>query len=531
MGSLFRAYTRNLSLKTDPTRLAFWGTLLAASAAVLVFLVGTNWPLGVQREWEWDRAATPEPFWLVIAPLAGAGLLYLGFVWLGSTYIERSGRWGLAAWLAGLVTAGFAWLWIAQESAPESFQLSKSVWVLYFRGSSGYFWEARYDRRNLREYLRDYSEEMRKGDVLHIGTHPPGLVVAFRGLIAAVDRFPLLADVALATQPDSVRSAFEALGASALPTTMPLSHSDRAVLWLAALIVQACAALAVLPLFGLARQTASRAASWRACAFWPTVPALALFLPKSDCLYPLLALCVVCLWTRGLDRNSPWRFALAGFVFWLGMTLSLAFLAIGFLVFVKTVVRALRTSPAESRPVAAARLRQVILPISWGAVGFAIPTLAAWLLLQLNLPAVWWLNYRNHSQFYAQFHRTWWKWLLANPIEFSIAVGVPLMVAGCWSIGHRLRSAEGGRAAHVWAWLITLGLLWISGKNMGEAARLWIFLTPFLPWFAAGIFETDGARTAQGTLLSRASWGFVLVAQLMMSSITVLSATGFHYRP
>jgi hypothetical protein len=38
------------------------------------------------------------------------------------------------------------------------------------------------------------------------------------------------------------------------------------------------------------------------------------------------------------------------------------------------------------------------------------------------------------------------------------------------------------------AGLIVLGILWISGKNMGEAARLWIV---FLPWLLLCVAPTS----------------------------------------
>jgi len=539
-------------------RLAFWITLAGTTIAAFVVLWQTALPLGVPGEWEWNRAVPVEPLWLAVAPLAGGAILYLAFVRFSSRRVERCGKMGLAGWLSGLVVAGFAWLWIAQESAPENYQLSKAVWVLYFRGSSGYFWEARYDPRSLREYLGGYVKKMEEGDVLHIGTHPPGLIVFFRALIAATNEFPVLTDAALATQPESVRMAFTALEESAGPTTAALTRADRAAIWLAALIAQGAAALALVPLFGLARRTNTRRASWLAAAFWPTIPALAVFLPKSDCAFPLFALSATWLWLTGLDRRSTWRLALAGLVFWLGMTLSLAFLAVGVFLFVVAVVRFADDLPSEGAGPRRSGAKPLAISSLWTAAGFALPTLAAWIAFGLNLPAVWWLNLQNHAGFYSHFSRTWWKWLLVNPIEFAFAAGVPLAVAAAWSVVRQIRSR--GRAApeHVWAGLATLGLLWLSGKNMGEAARLWIFLMPGLAWFSAALFETELARRPPGpdtagrgispasrppgagrdaaaerpsggpTESSPSDWALILAVQLAISASTVLRVTGFH---
>src|SRR5207302_1411816 len=137
------------------------------------------------------------------------------------------------------------------------------------------FTEANEKAGDLPAYLAGYERKMAEGDVLHIGTHPPGLTVAFRGLMGLCRKFPTLVDLALAMQPDTVRAAFDALDSTSF-RPLPLSGVERAVLWLAAMLVQSCAVLTIVPLFGLLRRTGSRRASWLAVAFWPTVPALAL---------------------------------------------------------------------------------------------------------------------------------------------------------------------------------------------------------------------------------------------------------------
>ncbi|MBI3863209.1 MAG: hypothetical protein HY290_15060 [Planctomycetia bacterium] len=227
-----------------------------------------TFPLGVPGEWEWSRVVPSDSLFLALLPaLVGAGL-YVGFAWLGAQSISRCGRRGTAAWLGGLAAAGFAWLWVAQESAPENFQLSKAAWVLYYRGPSGYFSEARDLAGDLPQYLAGYERKMTEGDVLHIGTHPPGLVVAMRGLIGLCRSAPELVDLLAFTESASARAAFDEL-----KKREPLAPIDRAVLWLAFLLVQACASLTVIPLFGLCRMSCSRRASWQATAFWPAVPA------------------------------------------------------------------------------------------------------------------------------------------------------------------------------------------------------------------------------------------------------------------
>ena len=39
-----------------------------------------------------------------------------------------------------------------------------------------------------------------------------------------------------------------------------------------------------------------------------------------------------------------------------------------------------------------------------------------------------------------------------------------------------------------WCLTATWLVLWLSGKNMGEAARLWLLFMPWPVWLAAGYF-------------------------------------------
>jgi hypothetical protein len=527
---------------------------------VIGLIWGTELPLGVPNEWTWARAEPAAPVVLTFVSLALAAIGYFAFVWIGANRIERSRPMARAGWLIGLFLAGCGWLWTAQESAPESYQLSKAAWVLYSPGASGYFTEARADPRPLGTFLRDYERRMSEGDVLHIGTHPPGLIVIFRGLLALCREFPRLTDFVVASEPDSVRLSLDALAETGPPGRRPLDRIDRAVLWLAGFLAQSVAALTVLPLFGLLRQSCSARASWLAAALWPTVPAVAIFLPKSDALFPFLTALILWLWLTGAERGLYLRCILAGFTLWLALCLSLAFLPIAFLAAVVTgwsrwlyaggtgdrgpgtgkryaesdqsARQTVSISAAfhPSSPVPGPR--SLFRSITYAALGFALPILALRLLAGINLPAVWWLNLRNHAGFYRQFTRTYWKWLLVNPIELAIAAGLPLVCLAVYAVVRQWR-AHGWRACRpAVAFLATWGILWLSGKNMGEAARLWIFLIPCLIWIAGGLFEEPfrlAHRTAEERTPLFGFWSAALTAQLIVCAALVTRVVGFQY--
>ncbi|MBI3863415.1 MAG: hypothetical protein HY290_16110, partial [Planctomycetia bacterium] len=284
---------------------------------------------------------------------------------------------------------------------------------------------------------------------------------------------------------------------------------------------------------------------------WPAVPALALFLPKSDCLFPLLAMTFVWRWLQGVPRRSRWLSALAGLVMWLSLSLSLAFLPVGLIAVLAVLWTDDGAQPGlegsligrNEPPVAVGwlrpALRRLLPPCASAVAVISAMTVAVWWLARLNLILVWKLNLANHAGFYRQFSRTYWKWILLNPVEFAVAAGFPLVALAAWSLVRNSRRAGLPSRGYAGAWLLTIALLWLSGKNMGEAARLWIFLIPFLPWIAAPLFEggvlpadKGGSLGQHGSIAdppdSKAIWPVALGLQLVSTAWLVTQVAGFH---
>jgi hypothetical protein len=451
-------------------------------------------------------------------------MVYLGFVWWACRGAESWSGLRLTLNLTSLALLGFAWLGSLQQACPEGYDLGKAAWVLYYPKSSGYFTEARSHQRDLPQYLAHYEDIVAEGDVLHQGTHPPGLILAFSTLLRGVERWPALITWLRETEPASVSRSFDELQALSRQSPAgggagaPLTAADRAVLWWALLLVQAGAALTVVPLFALARtSTQSSTSAFLAAALWPLVPALAMFIPKSDALFPL--------WTCGLTWTAlraassrpsrAWLWGLlTGMLFALGMLLSLALVACGFCATVAAVV--LRRQ--QRRPVLDAGS---LAALAGATVGFGGATALLGASLGCRLPTIWWGNYRNHAGFYAQYTRTWWKWLAENPLELACAAGLPL----AWAL-----LAEGWRSVRQRDWPLPLaafgltwGLLWLSGKNRGEAARLWLLLMPLLCWIAAHLLQRLPAQ-------QRPRAGLALLAlQMITATGLVLRIGGFEY--
>jgi hypothetical protein len=194
------------------------------------------------------------------------------------------------------------------------------------------------------------------------------------------------------------------------------------------------------------------------------------------------------------------------------MMTSLAMLPVAALAGVLSLGRIIAAEPVARPRIAIGTLRATAV----AAAAFLALTVLAYALFDLNLLAVWSWNYRNHAGFYTQYDRTYWSWLLVNPIELALAVGAPAVVACLARLRGRLTP---DKLAPLSA-LAVIGLLWAAGKNSGEAARLWLFLMPWILWAGAGLWA--GA-------VGRSRWSAVLPLQMAVGFLTAVRVAGFGF--
>lgn len=531
-----------------------YGLILCATVASLSVLWLSEMPLGVPGEWAWDRVASePDSVWNLIGA-AVAGALYVTVVRIGWKRLSREVRSAISSveicgWLMMLIAMAFAWLWIVQETSPPRNRLGKAAFVLYYPSSSGYFTKARYDAPNAAAFLAGYEDLMRERDVLHVGTHPPGLFLVFHGLIKACENSSTLSAWLDATQPTSFREACDVIAKNSLRSIppRPLLPLDRRVLWLATLLVMLSASLVVVPLYGVVRQTHGPAVAWLTASLWPAIPAAAMFVPKSDVVYALIGMMIVWTWLASVSRRSMVLALLAGVFAWGGLMCSLAFLPVFLFAALASWGHAMFAcaSRREEGPLTLTLFpedggegtRHVLMICGWfgilprrcviaAGMGFAVPTLLVGWLTHVNLPAVWWMNYQNHAGFYQQYTRTYWKWLLINPLEFGFAAGVPVALLALASIVSLVKKCWSPLAMAAWSMLFVWGMLWLTGKNSGEAARLWIVFLPWLVWLA-GPWLADAETNSKQRWL-RPAW-ILLAVQLGVCLLTVARVSGFHF--
>lgn len=509
--------------------------VVIAAIVQLVLLWGTSLPLGIPEEWTWARCDfSVLDLGGLLAPFL-AGVFLCGIASFVAPRINQFTQRGKATALLLLWGCGVVWLFSTVSAAPGIAGLSRAPFVLYYTRSSGYFTQAREDVTNVREFLRTYRERINDSsqpeNYLHLGTHPPGLTLSIVGIRNACEHLPALRAFLKTTQPASIRESLTTISQLITPEARETWETDSATLWAMTVIVALLATGACVPLYLLCRRTVSSEVAVWVATFWLLVPAMAIFFPKSDVMFAGLAMWIQWLWLEGVTRRSV-RFGIAaGTLIFIAVNLSLAFVPIGLILVLQgfCVDRRLQTdSSAENRGIEWARAR-----IYWSsALAFFALILLAWLIGEINLIDVWFQNLRNHAAFYDHATRTYLAWLIVNPIELSIAIGMPLFLMGLlglWTIFSESQNTRPWLAVlssrgEILIPILVWAILWVSGKNMGEAARLWGFLMPYAVWLTAFLLE----KWHRNDRFPRWVRGLFLV-QMVTCVATVIRIDGFHF--
>ncbi len=462
--------------------------LILLAQAVLVILLAAaiaskRMPLGIPGEWEWLRVhARPALAGLFLSAVAVAA--YCVFVGLGLRAVA-SPRVALpreAGWLAGLWGASIAIQVFIPAGAADVYDLTKWAYVNYFGASSGYYQVARKQAvADPWRFLVEYPVWIQSQDSLHIGTHPPGLIVTQCLLLRVMEQYPGVAKALERSMPFATAEGFRQLERM---DRRLIPRADRAALYLSSLVTLLACAGTVVPLYLLARSALSPSGAWVAAALWPLAPAANLFQPDADAAYPLVSALALALaaWAarsargqRGVAASLALAFA-SGLVMALGTFFTLAFLPVGLIVGLVIVL---------APEVVSRRKAGLILAVG---AGFLIVTALGWAVTGADPVTVWTWNLRNHARFYVEYPRTYLAWLVVNPIELAIALGLPATV---WCI-IGLKSPRSVPWSS-WATVAVLFLLNVVGRNMGEVARLWmLFLPPLLPAAGAGFASLAG---------------------------------------
>ena len=425
---------------------------LAAAGFAGYLLAGL--PLGIPGEWVWRRNVVPAN--LAASLLAAALFVALAWrlarlEWATMTTKERE------PWLFLLValvlvlqvalinSVGEPWI------SPGSIIISPNA-TTYFALSM--------DIKNVHSWVANYHYSM--GALpYHARTHPPGITLFFYGVRKAMAWL-----VPEDTLPFSIWAReYRVFGLG--PTS-----GDAAAAVASALLIALLGALSVVPIYLLCKELVPDRAALLAAALASTLPALLLLSASPDLI--VLTLIATTLWLSYV----AWKYArplpafLAGLIFALSAFLSLGVIAVGLWLLLLAIVGAIR------RPDRVAVVGTFLRLALAGLAGFALFYVVLYFTLGYHpIEVARQALFAHHGVTTVDTARTYWKWVLVNPIECTVFAGLPLVIAALWAIPDLRRDPE-RRCLNTFliASAIAFGLLDLSGTVRGEVGRIWLFL-------------------------------------------------------
>jgi hypothetical protein len=466
---------------------------LALAAAVWARAPFANGP----AEWQWAWASGG----LAAGPALAAAVLALAIAGLAAG--PSAGSRGTVPLLAVL---GFLFSLALVESQPGGF--GRVTGSLASRHSFGYVWDAGLAPPT-RELLARWPESTARLDQ-HSRTHPPGALLAIRGLDFLGRRLPV-PEAGAGLRAEAARSLErEVQRARARRRPVPERLPAAGTVALLALLLPALSALTAWPLARLGRAWGlSPEACVFAAALWALVPARSLFTPSLDQALPLLLVGAAALAARGGWARAAGAGVLAG----AACAVTYGYLAALPLALLPGVV-ARSEEPG----------RRFGLRVEWGkllamAAGFLLPW-AALAAFGFHPLAALFRSLAEHREI-AVLTRDYATWLRWNPYDFALLLGpaalglalagIPAIRAAVREGGTRPRMAAAG--AVFWA---LLAFLWVSGSVRGEVGRIWLFFMPFAALLAAWAAERwSGPNGRALALLAQAALVVALAARMV----------------
>ena len=473
------------SLEANGARARILGVAVLVSLPILLSIPFDLAPLlrgpaPYPPEWRW--AFRPEG---PARPLLAAGGCLLGLLALlvvsGSAGAGRDRTAASRALVAGAVVLGFG-LQLALLAREPGDPLRTLLSRTRSRSYSSYHSVAiSPEARDPVAFLRHHADQLpdQARSAKHAATHPPGPVLFYRATLALCEGSPKITDGLLA--------------AAAVPDREfrpPATRPARAAALLGALLLGLLGALAAWPIARLAAALGvARLAGARLAVLWAMLPGPALQTPQFDqaLALPIAGSVALLLAASQHQKGVAWRAVLAGVLG--GMALFTSYGAAVFL--------AIGGLAALAAAHGAASLRRTLLGGAAagvaGLTAFGVPALLGHHPVRALLTAL-----SIHREIYTT-PRSYALWLLFNPLDFALFLGLPVAVAGLFVLsGTARRVAGGGDAGPVARFQLVIfagmAALLAFGVTRGEVGRLWIPLMPLVLVASLGAGNAPGRR-------------------------------------
>ncbi len=366
------------------------------------------------------------------------------------------------------------------------FQLS----VLYFSRSgisvlfhrianpklNGYF-TASLNIVNIKQFLRDY-DKLVLTLPMHTIAHPPGTIIIFFIINKIASLFlPLMTFVnKLAPVRGDVRILW-----------LSLAPYQRLGSLIAGPLFSFLSTLTTLPLYLLGKFLYGRRVALRAATLYLFVPALTLFIPLPDIVFPLFSTTALLFFLTGLKKNQSLFLVLSGLTAALGIFFTLGILPIVFLSLLLFIFDYLNGNKG--------RLKLLISYL----VGLILPFLLLDIFFRFNIVKVGITIMKGGIA-----HRSYLIWLIYNLWDFFIFAGIPVLIIFLFNLRHSLKKISSADY-FLWSYSLMLLVLNISGASRAETGRIWLLFIPPLVLLVAN-FLTKNLKFSSKILVYILLW-------------------------
>lgn len=456
-----------------------WLAALAAVTLIVCILVGGRlWRIGIPGQWTWPYYADPAPWSGVSPAIVLALMLCVVLAVCLKTGLRTARR--EAVGLAAVLVLSFGITLNVGNAGPAGSMESLPRTVIPWIG--GYYTDA-LNIRDVGDYLANYEERISSltvddpSGMGHLSDHPPGPVLFHYAVNRSMEALPRVARRFL---PRDVRARAETHAFAEGVARRDLSEGQVAGIWAAAFLYRAAVTLSLVFVYLIGRELHSPETGLLAAGLAMTIPAVHLFGPYPDQLFPLLATGAFYAWLRALRAKRAGWAAAAGVVLCLGMFMTLAFVAVVALIGAASLLRLWAEAAGGEKPPE----RKAWLRIALGGLGgFLVASLLPMAFFDYDVYGVWRLCLSRHGTFAARFPRSYMAWTLFNPVEYALFAGIVVSALMVWQAvrdGCRWWSNRRNAAPSLLPWTLIAVLLALnlSGKNPGEVGRLWMFMMP-----------------------------------------------------
>lgn len=446
---------------SDSSRAALLLVLIAGGAFALGLLLGIDGFNGPWYwRWPWRQPASAWPILLLAIPLP-AIMAALRKPVLESRRDLR-GRWLL------LVVASFALQMFGMLSYPESIDrlhalVASPVATSYFTDA------AKID--DLSHWLRHFHTAQLE---LHSSTHPPGPIVFYYAWL-------------------------KLLG----PVHGALGGAMAIGLW---------AAFGVFAMWSFAGLWTERVDErLTACALYTLLPALIVFFPEFDQVYPIFAMLMALAWVRALQGVRGAAIGLAVVLF-LASLFAYNLLALGAFMAIHAVWFAVEHRGSREA------IGRLCTAAGVALAGFAALHGLTWLATGYDPIRSFEHALAVQAQHAALLDRPWVGCVVFDLYDFLLGSGMiaaPLILVFLLGRGIDERSHA---VALTWIGLATILVVDLSGLLRAETARVWLFLQPFVIVPAAIALSRFGTHERQAIVLMQWFIAAVLASRLSFIS-------------